>query len=206
MKITKQMLKQIIKEELQSVLSEQTSSEKLALDTAIKRSRDLDPGWTGRAGAQVDKALTNVGQTARRAGMDAKEWWKDTTSSFAAAREVMPGGGGLRVALRHKKEGIHQGILDYIAFSGSKAAVEMVDAIVDNIIPDALGGEWEEEYREELRGQVRHALTRAAPDIAEWITSALVGEDPKSQNCPPCPACKTSSGRAAAAEPYMEMP
>jgi len=184
MKITKRMLKQIIKEELQSVLAEQTAAEKLALDSATQRARDADPGWTGRAAAQIDKALTNVGQTGRRAKRDISDWAESTVDSFRAAKEVMPGGGGMRAALRHKKEVIHQEILDYLAFEASKSAAGMAGALVE-----VLPGDWDEEQKE-LETYVRQSITRASPDMAEWITSGIVGEEPTPHNCPPCPVCK----------------
>mgnify|MGYP003646584352 CR=1 FL=1 len=170
MKITRRKLKQIIEEEMRAVLAE-------------------------GLGDDISKLGSDLGQTARRAGSDISQWAGDTADTFKAATEVMPGGEGLRAALRHKKEVIHQEILNYLAFEASKSAAGMAGALV-GVLP----GDWEEEEKE-LENYVRQSITRASPDMAEWITSGIVGEDPNIGNCPPCKKCDEQQA-SPSPEPY----
>lgn len=158
MKITRRELKKIIEEEMYTVLSE-------------------------GVGDQVLKFGDDLGTTFDRAGRDIGDWAEQTADTFNAAREVMPGGGGLRAALRHKKEEIHQEILNTIAKSVAEEGGEIAGSIVDS-----LPGTWTEEA-EEAKVYIRRAINRSAPDIADVVTNFIVGEDPKLAHCPPCKKC-----------------
>jgi hypothetical protein len=158
MKITRRELKKIIEEEMYAVLSEGVRDDlsKLADDASL------------------------FGKSVSR---DVGEWAGDTADTFRAAREVMPGGGGLRAALRHKKEKIHQEILNTIAKSVADDGAEIAGSIVDSI-----PGDWSEET-EEAKIYIRRAINRSAPGIADVVTNFIVGEDPKLAHCPPCKKC-----------------
>jgi hypothetical protein len=155
MKITKSQLKQIIQEELDAALSE-------------------------GVGDDISKLGDDLGTTFRRAGRDIKDWAGSTADTFRAAREVLPGGGGLRAALRHKKKEIHQEILNTIAKQVANDGANLASSIVDSI-----PGDWAEEA-EEAKIYIRRAINRSAPGIADMVTNFIVGEDPELSHCPPC--------------------